>query len=59
MAVFIVTAGGTGTAEDEAGGAPMTHKGGVGDDGIDRSGSGCWIGVGDDEKDLVNQPVRI
>ena len=37
----------------------MTRMGGVGDGGIDRSGSGCWIGAGDDKKDLVNPPDRI
>lgn len=58
-AVFTVTAAGTGIAEDEVGGASMTRKDGVGDGGIDRSESGCWIGAGDDEKDFVNQPVRV
>ena len=37
----------------------MTHKDRVGDGGIDQSKSGCWIGAGDDEKDLVSQPVRV
>ena len=37
----------------------MTRKDRVGDGGIDRSESGCWIGAGDDEKDLVSQPVRV
>jgi len=57
--VFTVTAARTGTAENEVGGASMTRMDGVGDSGIDRSGSGCWIGAVDDEKDLVNRPDRI
>ena len=32
-AVFTVTAAGTGTAEEEVGGASITHKDGVGDGG--------------------------
>ena len=53
--MFTVTAAGTGTAEAEVGDVSMTRKDGVGYGGIDRSGNGCWIGAGDDEKDLVNQ----
>jgi len=30
----------------------------VGDSGIDWSGDGCWLGAGDEEGDLPNQPVR-
>ena len=36
----------------------MTRKEGVGDGGIDWSRGGCWIGAGDEEEDLPNQPVR-
>ena len=56
--VFTMTAAGTGTVEGEMG-ASMTRKDGAGDGGIDRSDRGCWIGAGDDEKDFVNQPVRV
>jgi len=36
----------------------MTRKDRVGDSGIDWSGDGCWLGAGDEEGDLPNQPVR-
>ena len=57
--MFTVTASGTGTAEDEMGGASMTRKDGAGDGGIDRPERDCWIGAGDEEKGFVNQPVRV
>ena len=36
----------------------MKRKDGVGDSGIDWSRSSHWLGAGDEEGDLPNQPVR-
>ena len=36
----------------------MTRKDGVGDGGIDRSGSDCGIGTSEDEKDSENQALE-